>query len=57
MGMVIVFLAGGSVAVGGSIGFIGLIVPHIVRGLAVWITGGLSLTVQFLVLVCCYWLT
>jgi iron complex transport system permease protein len=33
MGIVIVFLAGGSVAVGGSIGFIGLIVPHIVRGL------------------------
>jgi iron complex transport system permease protein len=31
MGVVIVFLAGGSVAVGGSIGFIGLIVPHIVR--------------------------
>ena len=30
---VIVILAGGSVAVGGSIGFIGLIVPHIVRGL------------------------
>jgi iron complex transport system permease protein len=33
MGIVIVFLAGGSVAVGGSIGFLGLIVPHIVRGL------------------------
>jgi iron complex transport system permease protein len=33
MGIVIVFLAGGSVAVGGSIGFIGLIVPHIVRSL------------------------
>lgn len=31
IGIVIVFLAGGSVAVGGSIGFIGLIVPHIVR--------------------------
>ena len=33
MALVIVFLAGGSVAVGGSIGFIGLIIPHIVRGL------------------------
>lgn len=33
MGIAIVFLAGGSVAVGGSIGFIGLIVPHIVRSL------------------------
>ncbi|MDW7675710.1 MAG: iron ABC transporter permease [Bacillota bacterium] len=33
MAMVIVLLAGGSVAVGGSIGFIGLIIPHIVRGL------------------------
>ncbi|WP_240377345.1 FecCD family ABC transporter permease [Bacillus piscicola] len=32
-GLVIVLLAGGAVAVGGSIGFIGLIVPHIVRGL------------------------
>ncbi|SFG65469.1 iron complex transport system permease protein [Clostridium homopropionicum] len=31
MGIVIVFLAGGSVAVGGAIGFIGLIVPHLVR--------------------------
>lgn len=31
MGVVIVILAGGSVAVGGSIGFIGLIVPHFVR--------------------------
>lgn len=31
MGIVIVLLAGGSVAVGGSIGFIGLIVPHLVR--------------------------
>ncbi|MFD1957406.1 FecCD family ABC transporter permease [Paenibacillus thailandensis] len=30
---VIVLLAGGSVAVGGSIGFIGLVVPHMVRGL------------------------
>jgi len=30
---VVVVLAGGSVAVGGSIGFIGLIIPHIVRGL------------------------
>ncbi|MDF2607868.1 MAG: siderophore transporter permease [Bacillales bacterium] len=33
MGVAIVTLAGGSVAIGGSIGFIGLIVPHIVRGL------------------------
>jgi iron complex transport system permease protein len=33
MALVIIFLAGGSVAVGGSIGFLGLIVPHIVRGL------------------------
>lgn len=33
IGLVVVFLAGGSVAVAGSIGFIGLIVPHIVRGL------------------------
>ncbi|MGP7817312.1 FecCD family ABC transporter permease [Niallia sp. 01092] len=33
MAIVIVFLAGGSVAVGGLIGFIGLIVPHMVRGL------------------------
>ncbi|MBO8170819.1 MAG: iron ABC transporter permease [Bacillaceae bacterium] len=33
MAVVIVFLAGGSVAIGGSIGFIGLVVPHIVRGL------------------------
>ncbi|NGM85283.1 iron ABC transporter permease [Paenibacillus sp. 7124] len=31
MGTAIVMLAGGSVAVGGFIGFIGLIVPHIVR--------------------------
>ncbi|RUS42233.1 iron ABC transporter permease [Cohnella sp. AR92] len=31
---VIVLLAGGSVSVGGSIGFIGLVVPHIARGLA-----------------------
>lgn len=31
-GIIIVILAGGSVAVAGSIGFIGLIVPHIVRG-------------------------
>lgn len=30
---VIVVLAGGSVAVGGSIGFIGLVIPHIARGL------------------------
>lgn len=33
MAIVIIVLAGGSVAVGGSIGFIGLIVPHIVRSL------------------------
>jgi len=33
MAVVVVFLAGGSVAVGGAIGFIGLIIPHIVRGL------------------------
>lgn len=33
MALVIITLAGGSVAVGGSIGFIGLITPHIVRGL------------------------
>ncbi len=33
MGVAIVFLAGGSVAVGGMIGFIGLIVPHMVRSL------------------------
>ncbi|PZD94317.1 iron-siderophore ABC transporter permease [Paenibacillus sambharensis] len=33
MALVIIVLAGGSVAVGGSIGFIGLVVPHIVRGL------------------------
>lgn len=33
MAIVVVSLAGGSVAVGGSIGFIGLIIPHIVRGL------------------------
>ncbi|GAE28744.1 siderophore staphylobactin ABC transporter [Halalkalibacter hemicellulosilyticusJCM 9152] len=33
IGMVVIFLAGGSVAVAGSIGFIGLIVPHMVRGI------------------------
>ncbi|UCZ53751.1 iron ABC transporter permease [Bacillus shivajii] len=33
IGIVVVFLAGGSVAIGGAIGFIGLIVPHIVRGI------------------------
>lgn len=32
IGVAIVFLAGGSVAVAGSIGFVGLIVPHMVRG-------------------------
>lgn len=31
MGVIIVLLAGGSVAVGGAIGFIGLVVPHLVR--------------------------
>lgn len=33
-GIVIVFLAGGSVAVAGSIGFLGLVVPHISKGIA-----------------------
>jgi iron complex transport system permease protein len=33
MGIVIVCLAGGSVAIGGLIGFIGLIVPHMARSL------------------------
>lgn len=33
MAVLVVLLAGGSVAVGGSIGFIGLIVPHIAKGL------------------------
>jgi len=33
IGIVVVFLAGGSVAVAGAIGFVGLIVPHMVRGL------------------------
>lgn len=33
IGIMVVFLAGGSVAVAGSIGFIGLIVPNMVRGL------------------------
>ncbi|MFD2670957.1 FecCD family ABC transporter permease [Marinicrinis sediminis] len=33
MSISIVILAGGSVAVGGSIGFVGLIVPHIVRSM------------------------
>lgn len=33
LGAIIVVLAGGSVAVGGFIGFIGLVVPHLVRGL------------------------
>ena len=31
MGAVIILLAGSSVAIGGSIGFIGLVVPHVVR--------------------------
>ncbi|MFA9558121.1 FecCD family ABC transporter permease [Evansella sp. AB-rgal1] len=33
IGVIVVFLAGGSVAIGGAIGFIGLIVPHIVKGI------------------------
>ncbi|KKI91022.1 siderophore ABC transporter permease [Bacillus sp. SA1-12] len=33
IGVIVVFLGGGSVAVAGSIGFIGLIIPHMVRGL------------------------
>lgn len=33
-GAVIVLLAGGSVAVAGSIGFLGLVVPHIAKGIA-----------------------
>lgn len=33
IGFAVIFLAGGSVAVAGSIGFIGLVVPHIVRGI------------------------
>ncbi|ATP39743.1 iron-siderophore ABC transporter permease [Solibacillus sp. R5-41] len=33
MGVLIIVLAGGSVAVVGSVGFIGLIVPHIAKGL------------------------
>ncbi|MBM4765275.1 iron ABC transporter permease [Bacillus sp. B15-48] len=33
IGVAVIILAGGSVAVAGSIGFIGLIVPHIVKGL------------------------
>ncbi|WP_079479117.1 FecCD family ABC transporter permease [Halobacillus salinus] len=33
-GAVIVLLAGGSVAIAGSIGFLGLVVPHIARGIA-----------------------
>lgn len=32
IGIAVIILAGGSVAVAGSIGFIGLIVPHMVRG-------------------------
>lgn len=32
IGVIVVILAGGSVAVAGSIGFIGLMVPHMVRG-------------------------
>ncbi|MYL31636.1 MULTISPECIES: FecCD family ABC transporter permease [Halobacillus] len=32
IGVIVVFLAGGSVAVAGSVGFIGLVVPHIVKG-------------------------
>ncbi|ALS78441.1 iron ABC transporter permease [Planococcus sp. ANT_H30] len=33
IGIVVIVLAGGSVAVAGSIGFIGLIVPHLVKGI------------------------
>ncbi|KAA0564655.1 iron ABC transporter permease [Bacillus sp. CH30_1T] len=33
-GIIVVFLAGGSVAVAGSVGFIGLVVPHIAKGIA-----------------------
>ena len=33
MGIIVILLAGGSVAVAGSIGFIGLIVPHMAMGL------------------------
>ncbi|KYG28259.1 FecCD family ABC transporter permease [Alkalihalobacillus trypoxylicola] len=33
IGIVVIVLAGGAVAVAGAIGFIGLIVPHIVKGL------------------------
>lgn len=33
MVVIVIVLAGGSVAIGGSIGFIGLVVPHIVRSL------------------------
>nr|WP_240407288.1 iron ABC transporter permease [Gracilibacillus halophilus] len=33
-GLVIIVLAGGSVAIAGSIGFIGLVVPHIAKGIA-----------------------
>ncbi|MFF5995659.1 iron ABC transporter permease [Lysinibacillus sp. KU-BSD001] len=33
MGLLIIVLAGGSVAIVGSIGFVGLIVPHIAKGL------------------------
>lgn len=33
MGVIVILLAGGSVAVAGSIGFIGLIVPHMAMGL------------------------
>ncbi|MFJ5964659.1 FecCD family ABC transporter permease [Bacillus sp. NPDC093026] len=33
MGVLVVFLAGGSVAVAGSIGFVGFLVPHIVKKL------------------------
>ncbi|WP_407271159.1 FecCD family ABC transporter permease [Radiobacillus sp. PE A8.2] len=33
MGVIVVLLAGGSVAIAGSVGFVGLIVPHMVRGI------------------------
>ncbi|WP_430787126.1 FecCD family ABC transporter permease [Virgibacillus flavescens] len=32
-GLVIIFLAGGAVAIAGSIGFVGLVVPHITKGI------------------------
>ena len=40
MGVLVVFLAGGSVAVAGSIGFVGFLVPHIVKSLSGLTTAG-----------------